>query len=249
MRTLLIIVLICTCCIARSQQKLKWQLVLELNGVISNPKGFSDDNTFYHLIDTPAQRYRQYTIRHSGNDEPEIRPGIAAGVRLSYPLRSNLNLTAGLTLSTASTAAYSHNTLLTKDTVMSQLPPNAMTTQTPPFGWIQKYKDVRKFVSIDLPVGISLNPGGSRWLLEAEIVPSYVVHSRRYVYLNDDDKAEKLPGSMNSLNFAAGIGAGYKMGTNWEVALKYRYGLNTLTSLSYPAVRSQSAGLQLRYSF
>ena len=250
MRLILVLVFCCTCYFVHAQKRTTWQVVLELHGTSSKSDVSRNSSSFYYLVDTPNQVFNLSTVEGTTRSSTTIRPGFTGGFVAAYRIRTNLFLQAGLTISNY---AFKNVTTIASRTMLApaaQLPPGAtylpgvMVVRAP----MTASETVVAAVAINVPVGARFRPKATRWTIEADLIPSFTLNSRRLVHQNNSEFASVAPGSVRSTTFAAGIGAAYSLTERFEVGLRYRYGFTNVLEDPYPETKVQHIGLQLRYT-
>jgi hypothetical protein len=248
MRTVLVLAFICACYIAVAQQKPTLQVVLEFNGTSARAENRVNQTSMYLLIDTPNQVYRRYTLTQTYRAGKTLKPGFTAGFTFNKPINKNLSIRAGLVGSVYAINSIGTVVQTTFDTSMTSIPAGARVIYSRMFGVIWKTAMKTHVIQVDVPLGISVSPGESKWRMEADLVPSFILSSALNVYYNDSKTGEKLPDNTRTVNFAAGIGVAYSIFKDWEIGLRYRHGLTNILNSPYPETRVQSVGLRLKYT-
>ena len=250
MKTALILVLICTSSIALAQQKATWQLVLELNGSSSKADVQKHSSAVYYLLDTPNHIFRGYISEGSSRASTSIRPGVTGGFTVSYPVKKNLLVRAGVMVNYYSFENITTTNTRMVDTAMMQIPqgatyfPGRVVVVPAP----TRTEVIVGAVAIDIPIGVRISPNASRWIIETEIIPSFTLNSTRRVYHPNTEYSSEAPGFVRNTTFAGGIGAAYSLTERFEVGLRYRYGFMNILKDPYPETKVQTIGLQLRYT-
>ncbi|HEX6181955.1 MAG TPA: outer membrane beta-barrel protein [Chitinophagaceae bacterium] len=252
MRAALVLVLLCTCYShnLHAQQKTTWQFVLELNGTSSRSDVRKNNAAYYYLLDTPNQIFKGLLLEGNSRNSRTIRPGVTGGFTINRSLSKNLAIHAGAMVSFYSFENVTTTSVRTVDTAMTQIPqgatylPGAFMVLAPQ----SKSTTIVSAIAIDIPIGIRIRPKASKWIVEAELIPSFTLNSTRRMYQANSEYSSEAPGSIRSTTFAAGIGAAYRLTERFELGIRYRYGFMNVLKDPYPETRVQTIGLQLRYT-
>ena len=250
MRTALVLVLLCTCYALHAQKKTTWQFVLELHGTNSHSDVMRNTAAYYYLLDTPNYIFRGSLIEANSRNSTTLRPGVTGGFTVNRPLNKNIAIHAGAMINFYSFENVTTTTIRVVDTAMRQVPqgatylPQVFVVAAPQ----SKSKTIVSAISIDIPIGIRIRPNASRWIIDAELIPSFTLNSTRRMYQANSDYSSEAPGFIRSTTFAAGIGAAYSLTERFELGARYRYGLMSVLKEPYPETRVQNIGLQLRYT-
>ena len=102
--------------------------------------------------------------------------------------------------------------------------------------------------AIDIPLGISLNPVASKWIFEADVIPSFTLTAKSKSYSNLSENATKFRDKrIAAVNMAAGLGVAYRVAENWQVGLRYRHGFGGVYKKPSAEIGARSFGLRVTY--
>ncbi len=244
MRTPLIIILIFTCCIAQSQQKPKFRIVLEATGTATK---FDDmtfvDTGFTSFLDASGVRYKRQIRQETLRVKSGLKPGVTAGIMVDYPLKKSIKVNAGVLLNVYAVSTVLNSSVKIEDSIWAALPPGETAFNGINFGSPVSTLTTTIF-AIDIPLGISLNPGESKWEFQADVIPSFTLTAKSK-YGSDRKFRDKR---VRTTSMAAGLGIEYRVAENWQVGLRYRHGFGGVYKKPSAEIGARSFGLRLTYS-
>ncbi len=117
------------------------------------------------------------------------------------------------------------------------------------FKYSAEGKEKIKIILIDIPVGISINPGKSKFQFQAEICPSFSIHSSAliaYKVTSEVSQPDQPAYIFNRTQWRAGAGIFYTISQSVQTGFMYYQYLNPV--LKNDNARLQSVALKFYYS-
>ena len=283
MRKIIVIFLSLVGIKADAQKRATWQASFEINGQSSSSPKIITTSPYYKLVDSASNLFKKFNYESAEETQTKIKTGVSGGIYYNYPVSKNIEINAGLLVSSYSIERAKKYTGGITDSSL-------ITLQRTSYGWTDPatggryfqagaggyifisgnpgystlggfafnyYNNQRvnpsekiNFIAIEIPVGVTCKISASKFSLNAEASPCFVISSSVSGTRKSDPEISYVGGVDNNVNailWRLGAGVSYQMNNKIALGLNYKYFIKEILEQTDP-IKFNTLGLKLRFT-
>lgn len=248
-----------------AQNRIKWSLYAEANGVLLSSKDVKNSSYMYRLIDSASGTFMRKERTETKHRDPDIKAGFSAGAKLSFQLTDHFDLNIGFGFSNLTSESHRISYVKTGDSSVVVLgfsggvwtdPQGGYYIYSPynlnTLGWQFQFNNInlREKITIntlDFPMGTTYRFSNNKIFLAAELSPMIVVRLNSSMFPGSNGNEFTIPGRENSsVYWRFGVGAGYKLNKRLDIGLLFK---KILTPIQISFEEASLSILSLQASF